>query len=124
MSVQEQVPPTTNEGAVEYEVSDGIATIWLNRPHVKNCFNWEQIVTLGAALDRAEEDDDVQVVVIRGRGHTFSAGADLNMLDSEFLATSANSIKIAQVSARTFDAAWNGWRRTWRAVVAGPPITA
>ena len=40
MTVQEQ---TTREGAVEYEVSDGIATIWLNRPHVKNCFNWEQL---------------------------------------------------------------------------------
>ncbi len=116
MSVQEQAAPPTTEGAVEYEVSDGIATIWLNRPHVKNCFNWEQIITLAAALDRAEDDDDVQVVVIRGRGHTFSAGADLNMLDSEFLATSANSIKIAQVSARTFDRAFNLAKPTIAAV--------
>jgi enoyl-CoA hydratase/carnithine racemase len=116
MSVQEQAPPSAKEGAVEYEVSGGIATIWLNRPHVRNCFNWEQIITLAAALDRAEEDDDVQVVVIRGRGHTFSAGADLNMLDSEFLATSANSIKIAQVSARTFDRAFNLAKPTIAAV--------
>src|SRR6201994_2955834 len=116
MSVQEQAPPPTKEGAVEYEVSDGIATIWLNRPHVKNCFNWEQLTTFGAALDRAEEDDDAHVVVIRGRGHTFSAGADLNMLDSEFLATSANSIKIAQVSARTFDRAFNLAKPTISAV--------
>src|SRR5581483_1289947 len=89
---------------------------WLNRPHVRNCFNWEQIVTLAGALDRAEEDEEVQVVVIRGRGHTFSAGADLNMLDSEFLATSANSIKIAQVSARTFDRAFNLAKPTIAAV--------
>ena len=116
MSVQEQAAPPTTEGAVEYEVSDGIATIWLNRPHVKNCFNWEQLTTFGAALDRAEEDDDAQIVVIRGRGHTFSAGADLNMLDSEFLATSANSIKIAQVSARTFDRAFNLAKPTIAAV--------
>ena len=108
MTVQEQASPeTTTEGAVEYEVSDGIATIWLNRPRVKNCFNWEQLTTFGAALERAEEDDDARVVVVRGRGHTFCAGADLNMLDSEFLKTSANSIKIAQVSARTFDRAFN-----------------
>ena len=62
---------------------------------------------LGAALERAEDDDDVRVVVIRGRGNTFCAGADLNMLDSEFLGTTNNSVKIAQVSARTFDRAFN-----------------
>src|ERR1700746_8745 len=113
MTVQEQ---TTREGAVEYEVSDGIATIWLNRPHVKNGFNWEQLTTFGAALERAEEDEEARVVVIRGRGHTFCAGADLNMLDSEFLKTSANSIKIAQVSARTFDRAFNLGKPTIAAV--------
>ncbi|HEX4281447.1 MAG TPA: enoyl-CoA hydratase/isomerase family protein, partial [Solirubrobacteraceae bacterium] len=117
MSVQEQTSPeTSTEGAVEYEVNDGIATIWLNRPRVKNCFNWTQLTTFGEALERAEDDDDARVVVIRGRGHTFCAGADLNMLDSEFLKTSANSIKIAQVSARTFDRAFNLSKPTIAAV--------
>jgi enoyl-CoA hydratase/carnithine racemase len=92
---------------IEYEVADGVATIWLNRPEVKNCVNWELLTNLGAALERAEDDDDVRVVLIRGRGHTFCAGADLNMLDSEFLGTTNNSVKIAQVSARTFDRAFN-----------------
>jgi enoyl-CoA hydratase/carnithine racemase len=49
----------------------------------------------------------VRVVLIRGRGNTFCAGADLNMLDAEFLGTTNNSVKIAQVSARTFDRAFN-----------------
>ncbi len=115
MTVQEQTSPEKT-GAVQYEVSDGIATIWLNRPEVKNCFNWEQLVTLGAALERAEDDDDARVVVIRGRGHTFSAGADLNMLDSEFLGTTNKSVKIAQVSARTFDRAFNLGKPTIAAV--------
>jgi enoyl-CoA hydratase/carnithine racemase len=92
---------------IQYEAADGVATIWLNRPEVKNCVNWELLTNLGAALERAEEDDDVRVVLIRGRGHTFCAGADLNMLDSEFLGTTNNSVKIAQVSARTFDRAFN-----------------
>ena len=94
-------------GVIQYEVADGVATIWLNRPEVKNCVNWELLTDLGAALERAEEDEDARVVVIRGRGHTFCAGADLNMLDSEFLGTTNNSVKIAQVSARTFDRAFN-----------------
>ena len=47
---------------IQYEVNDGVATIWLNRPEVKNCVNWELLTSLGAALERAEEDDDVRVV--------------------------------------------------------------
>ena len=97
----------STQEVIEYEAADGVATIWLNRPEVKNCVNWELLTNLGAALERAEDDDDVRVVLIRGRGHTFCAGADLNMLDSEFLGTTNNSVKIAQVSARTFDRAFN-----------------
>ena len=74
---------------------------------MKNCINWETLIGLGEALDRAEDDDEARVVVIRGRGNTFCAGADLNMLDSEFLGTTNASVKIAQVSARTFDRAFN-----------------
>jgi enoyl-CoA hydratase/carnithine racemase len=103
MSVQEQ----TAQDVIQYEVEGGIATIWLNRPEVKNAVNWQLLTDLGKALDRAEEDDDARVVVIRGRGNTFCAGADLNMLDSEFLGTSTNSVKIARVSARTYDHAFN-----------------
>src|SRR5215213_5627302 len=105
MTVQEQ-KGTTSE-VLQYEVDNGVATIWLNRPEVKNCINWELLMALGAALERAEDDENVRVVVLRGRGHTFCAGADLNMLDSEFLGTTNKSVKIAQVSARTFDRAFN-----------------
>jgi enoyl-CoA hydratase/carnithine racemase len=108
MTVQTQeTSKTTGTDVIQYEVNDGVATIWLNRPEVKNCVNWDLLIGLGAALDRAEEDDEVRVVLIRGRGHTFCAGADLNMLDSEFLGTTNNSVKIARVSARTFDRAFN-----------------
>ena len=103
MSVQDQVATEV----IQYEVEDGVATIWLNRPEIKNCVNWDLLTSLGAALDRADDDDEVRVVLIRGRGNTFCAGADLNMLDAEFLGTTNNSVKIAQVSARTFDRAFN-----------------
>jgi len=108
MSVQEQQTNYQDtEDVLQYEVEDGVATIWLNRPHKKNCINWALLMELGAAFDRAEEDDDVRVVVVRGRGNTFCAGADLDMLDAEFLGTSNASVKIAQVSARTFARAFD-----------------
>ena len=42
MTVQERRTgaPATEE-FVQYEVADGVATIWLNRPEVKNCVNWD-----------------------------------------------------------------------------------
>ena len=107
MSVQQETGSQATEDVIQYEVEGGVATIWLNRPQVKNCINWTLLMGLGEMLDRAEEDDDVRVVVIRGRGNTFCAGADLNMLDSEFLGTTNKSVKIAQVSARTFARAFD-----------------
>jgi enoyl-CoA hydratase/carnithine racemase len=108
MSVDLQPEPVrTGPEFVQYEVADRVATIWLNRPEVKNCVNWALLQQFGEALEQAERDPDVRVVLVRGRGHTFCAGADLNMLDSEFLGTTNNSVKIAQVSARTFDRAFN-----------------
>jgi enoyl-CoA hydratase len=92
---------------IQYEVNDHIATIWLNRPEVKNCVNWELLTQMAERVEEAAEDPDVRVVLFRGRGNTFCAGADLNMLDSEFLGTTNNSVEIAQVSARTYDKAFN-----------------
>jgi enoyl-CoA hydratase/carnithine racemase len=92
---------------IQYEVADGVATIWLNRPEVRNCVNWGLLTQMGAAVERAERDDQVRVVLFRGRGGTFCAGADLNMLDGEFLQTTTASIELAQVSARTYDRIFN-----------------
>jgi len=92
---------------VQYETADQVATIWLNRPEVRNCVNWDLLQQFGEALERAERDQDVRVVLIRGRGNTFCAGADLNMLDAEFLGTTNNSVEIAQVSARIWGRAFN-----------------
>ena len=108
MSVDLQPEPVQTEpDFVQYEVVDRVATIWLNRPEVKNCVNWTLLQQFGEALERAERDPDVRVVLIRGRGHTFCAGADLKMLDAEFLGTTNNSVEIAQVSARIWGRAFS-----------------
>ena len=54
MSVQEQQTNYQDtEDVLQYEVDNGVATIWLNRPHKKNCINWALLMELGAAFDRA-----------------------------------------------------------------------
>jgi methylglutaconyl-CoA hydratase len=58
----------------------GVATVTLNRPEVHNAFNEEVIGGLRDAFDRMAARDDVRVVVLAGRGKSFSAGADLNWM--------------------------------------------
>ena len=60
-----------------YDVSDHVATITFNRPDKRNALNTQLLEELDAALDVAEVDDEVRVVVFRGSGTAFSAGYDL-----------------------------------------------
>ena len=55
----------------------GILTLTLNRPDKRNALSTELISALAAALRDAELDASVQVVLLRGAGRDFCAGADL-----------------------------------------------
>ncbi|MGB6229909.1 MAG: enoyl-CoA hydratase-related protein [Litorimonas sp.] len=54
------------------------ATIWLNRPTVRNAMNDLMIDELMSAFADLRADDDVRGVSLRGRGGVFCAGGDLN----------------------------------------------
>ncbi|MBI4182735.1 MAG: enoyl-CoA hydratase/isomerase family protein [Proteobacteria bacterium] len=58
----------------------GVATLALNRPEVFNAYNGEMIDALIEAGSRLAADPKVRVVVIKGRGKHFQAGADVNWL--------------------------------------------
>ncbi len=62
---------------IRYEVDGPVATITLDRPEVANAQNSRLIDELDAALDVADDDDAVRVVVLAGEGKHFSAGHDL-----------------------------------------------
>jgi 2-(1,2-epoxy-1,2-dihydrophenyl)acetyl-CoA isomerase len=62
------------------ERSDGIATITLNRPEVRNAFDLAMRREIAEALDAIEADADVRVVVLRGAGEHFSAGGDVKTM--------------------------------------------
>jgi len=57
-----------------------VATVWMNRPEVHNAFNAQLIADLTAACRSLEADDGVRMVVLAGRGKSFSAGGDLNWM--------------------------------------------
>ncbi len=66
---------------VEYEASDRIGFITLNKPEKRNALNGEVVTELKAAFQRAEEDDTVKVIVLQANGPAFCAGADLAYLE-------------------------------------------
>ena len=66
--------------ALEIELNGPVATIWMNRPDLHNAFDDTLIAELTAACVVLDDDADVRVVVLAGRGKSFSAGADLNWM--------------------------------------------
>ncbi len=62
---------------IRYDISDHTARISLNRPHRLNAVTSELYEELLRALDAAEEDRMVRVIVLTGEGRAFCVGADL-----------------------------------------------
>src|SRR5215203_5173203 len=63
-----------------YETESGIATITLNRPEKRNALNDALINSVKDALRRADADETLRAIVIKGAGKDFCSGADLSAL--------------------------------------------
>jgi 2-(1,2-epoxy-1,2-dihydrophenyl)acetyl-CoA isomerase len=62
---------------VTYAVTDGVATITLNRPEAMNSLDVATKVALRDAVEQAAEDQAVRCVVLTGSGRAFCVGQDL-----------------------------------------------
>ena len=76
---------------LEIERNGGVVTVWMNRPEVHNAFNAQLIVDLTVACKALDEDGSARVVVLAGRGKSFSAGADLNWMKAAAAASEAEN---------------------------------
>ena len=64
-----------------YDVEGPMGIITLNRPDKLNAINGVMVKELNLALDQAEHDDTVRVIILRGAGRAFSSGFDLDYGD-------------------------------------------
>ena len=62
---------------ITYTVADHVAQLILNRPERLNALHAGALKEINTAMDRAEGDADVRVVVVSGAGRAFSSGFDL-----------------------------------------------
>jgi len=69
---------------LQYEKSDEIVTITLNRPDVLNAVNEAMGKELLDALRSAERDDEVHCLIITGNGRAFCAGEDIQDLRGQY----------------------------------------
>jgi 2-(1,2-epoxy-1,2-dihydrophenyl)acetyl-CoA isomerase len=72
-----------------YEVSEGIATITLNRPEKRNAYTPEMGEEVCDAFTKLRADDAVRVAILTGAGKGFCAGVDLDRLKALQAGTSA-----------------------------------
>lgn len=68
---------------VRTELAHGVFTITLADPDNRNALSRQLIAELGQAMDRADNDHAVRVVLLTNEGNTFCAGADLSERSGE-----------------------------------------
>lgn len=66
---------------IEYDVTDPVATITLNRPDAMNAWTGKMGAEIRDAMERAQADKRVVGIIVTGEGRAFCAGADMNTLD-------------------------------------------
>ena len=66
--------------ALETTFAPGVATVWLNRPDVRNAFDDEVIAELTQTFESLGQRDDLRAIVLAARGKAFCAGANLNWM--------------------------------------------
>ena len=59
----------------------GILTLTLNRPEKRNALSGAMVGALAAALEDATDREEIRVILLRGAGPDFCAGADLKELE-------------------------------------------
>jgi methylglutaconyl-CoA hydratase len=92
------------EPTVEIEKRGPTAWVWMSRPAVHNALNQEMIRELRAAFRSLGEDATVRVIVLAGRGKSFSAGADAEWMKRQGAAAALDNLESARDLAEMFHA--------------------
>ena len=100
---------------IQYETEGPLGLITLDRPEARNAQHPPLLRELDAAFDRAAEDDEIRVIVLKANGKHFSAGHDIS--------PESAALWQAEVGFETkgLEAIYNwerkhylGWTRKWR----------
>ena len=86
---------------------NGIATITMNRPDVRNAINDQMRAELIAAFNDAGADKAVRAIILTGAGKGFCSGGDIGGMRG-------------RLDAPAGEVAFNGWKRQQSTIAASP----
>ncbi|MBV1686186.1 crotonase/enoyl-CoA hydratase family protein [Novosphingobium sp. G106] len=84
---------------IRYQVADQVALLTLARPDKLNAISGAMVAELREALERADTDDDVRVLIVTGEGRAFCAGADMSRGAETFKAPKSDGLFAADGTA-------------------------
>ena len=65
---------------IDFEKQGDLGIIWLNRPEIHNAFNEVMIQEVIDCVEAVNKTEETRILILRGRGKSFCAGADLNWM--------------------------------------------
>src|SRR5215472_9567962 len=90
------------EPVLEIEKNGPVARVWMNRPAVHNALNEAMIDELSETFLDLGEDPAVRVIVLSGRGKSFSAGGDIDYMKRQGAAPRETNLATARGLAEMF----------------------
>jgi methylglutaconyl-CoA hydratase len=81
----------------------GVATVTFNRPEVNNAYNGELIQGVLQGLDALGSNPAVRLVLLKGAGRHFQAGADLKWINSVRPKSAAENREVSLATAQAVD---------------------
>ncbi len=93
--------PAPAAETVELQVDGPVATLFLNRPEVRNAIDDDMRAVMISMIERVAQDNAIKALVISGRGKGFCAGGDVKSMKQ-------------RLGVPPGDIAFNGWRRQQR----------
>ncbi len=100
-------------GMIEYSKSEGVCILHLDDPPL-NAIGFELLEELGAAIGRANADEDIYGIIVTGSDEHFSAGADVNLFEA--VSSAEEAIRMSQIFQDALDSVENSQKPSVAAV--------
>lgn len=85
---------------IETEIKEKQITVWLNQPEIGNALNPPLIEELIKVFKWVSTQDNIMVIILRGKGNSFCSGADLNWMinsgENDYQVCYSDSEKLAE----------------------------